>query len=345
MKHTETCAIEIRHYKKHLVIIALGFLALLILLAVPFIGMKYIPFRAIFSSSNIRAESEILWKFRIPRVLIAFLAGSALGLSGMAFQAMFRNPLATPFTLGVSSGAALGASIYIKFGIFFSILGVSGLTLSAFLGAIVSILIVYGLSKARKGFSTATMLLAGVAISFFFSSLILFIQYMSDFTHSFRILRWLMGGLDVMGFAPLLNMLPFLIIGAIAIFFLTNEMNLLTIGEEIAVSRGVSVSNIKKLIFFATSLMVGGVVAICGPIGFIGMMSPHICRLIIGPNHRYLTPATFLFGGSFLALCDTLSRTLIAPAEIPVGVITAILGGPFFIWLLLGKGLPETDLR
>jgi iron complex transport system permease protein len=299
--------------------------------------MKYIPFRAIFAPSSMRTESEILWQFRIPRVLIAFLAGAGLGLSGMAFQAMFRNPLATPFTLGVSSGAALGASIYIKCGIYFSLLGISGLTLSAFLGAIFSILIVYGLSRARKGFSTATMLLAGVAISFFFSSLILFIQYMSDFTHSFRILRWLMGGLDVMGFDPLLNMLPFLIIGGIVIFLLTNEMNLLTIGEEIAVSRGVSLSNIKKLIFFATSLMVGGVVAICGPIGFIGMMSPHICRLIIGPNHRHLTPATFLFGGAFLALCDTLARTLIAPAEIPVGVITAILGGPFFIWLLLAQ--------
>jgi iron complex transport system permease protein len=343
MKSKGTCSIKMKHYKKHLVIIVLGFLALLTLLAVPFIGMKYIPFRAILVSSGIRAESEILWKFRIPRVIIAFLAGAALGLSGMAFQAMFRNPLATPFTLGVSSGAALGASIYIKCGIFFSLLGISGLTLSAFLGAIFSILIVYGLSRARKGFSTATMLLAGVAISFFFSSLILFIQYMSDFTQSFYILRWLMGGLDVMGFSPLLNMLPFLIIGVIVIFSLSNEMNLLTIGEEIAASRGVSVSNIKKLIFFATSLMVGGVVAICGPIGFIGMMSPHICRLIIGPNHRYLTPTTFLFGGVFLVLCDTLARSLIAPAEIPVGVITAILGGPFFIWLLLGRGWLETD--
>lgn len=194
----------------------------------------------------------------------------------------------------------LSTSAYIKCGIYFSLLGISGLTLSAFMGAIFSILIVYGLSRARKGFSTATMLLAGVAISFFFSSLILFIQYMSDFTHTFRILRWLMGGLDVMGFNPLLNMLPFLIIGSIVIFLLTNEMNLLTIGEEIAVSRGVSISNIKKIIFFATSLMVGGVVAICGPIGFIGMMSPHICRLIIGPNHRHLTPATFFLAGHFL---------------------------------------------
>jgi iron complex transport system permease protein len=152
-----------------------------------------------------------------------------------------------------------------------------------------------------------------------------------------------MGGLDVMGFDPFFNMLPLLVIGSIVIFLLANELNLLMIGEEIAVSRGVALINIKKLIFFATSLMVGGVVAICGPIGFVGMMSPHICRLVIGPNHRYLTPATFLFGGVFLALCDTLARTLIAPAEIPVGVITAILGGPFFIWLLLGRGWLEMN--
>ena len=330
---------HIRTQRKEILVFIsiLVLLSLLVLFGAPFIGMKAIPIRALLSPPGIGTESEILWQFRVPRVLIAFLAGAGLGISGMAFQAMFRNPLATPFTLGVSSGAAFGAAVYVKLGIYFSLVGISGLTLSAFLGALLAILIVYTLSKARKGFSTATMLLAGVAMSFFFSSLILFIQYMCDFTHSFRILRWLMGGLEVMGFDPLLNMLPFVFFGAIIIFFLSNELNLLTIGDEIAVSRGVSLTFIKKLIFFATSLMVGGIVAICGPIGFVGMMTPHICRLIIGPNHRYLTPATFLFGGVFLTLCDTLARTLIAPAEIPVGIITALLGGPFFIWLLLGK--------
>jgi iron complex transport system permease protein len=179
--------------------------------------------------------------------------------------------------------------------------------------------------------------LAGVAFSLFFSSVILFTQYMSDFTHSFRILRWLMGGLEVVGYEPILNMAPFVISGSAIIFFMTHELNLMAVGEEIAVSRGVDVGSAKSILFFATSLMVGGVVAICGPIGFVGLMAPHICRLLIGADHRCLTAATLLFGGIFLTLCDVLSRTLIAPAEMPVGIITALLGGPFFVWLLLRK--------
>jgi iron complex transport system permease protein len=282
-------------------------------------------------------ESDIFWKIRVPRVCISFLAGAGLAVSGMAFQAMFRNPLATPFTLGVASGASLGASIYVRLGLVFSILGISGISIAAFAGAILSILLVYGLTRARRGFSITTMLLAGVAISFFFSSVILFTQYMSDFSQSFRILRWLMGGLEAVGFESVLNMAPFVISGSAIIIYMTYELNLMMTGEEIAASRGVSVRKTKKILFFATSLMVGGVVAICGPIGFVGMMVPHICRLLIGADHRYLTPATLLFGGAFLTLCDMLARTLIAPAEIPVGIITALLGGPFFIWLLLGK--------
>jgi len=186
-------------------------------------------------------------------------------------------------------------------------------------------------------FQTATMLLAGVAISFFFSSLILLIQYVCDMTHSFRIVRWLMGGLEAVGFQPAVNMFPFVVLGCVIVFFQLNGLNLLSVGEEIAVSRGVDASKTKKLLFFATSLMVGGVVAVCGPIGFVGMMVPHICRLLIGPDHRYLMPATILFGSAFLVICDTIARTAFAPVEMPVGIITALLGGPFFIWLLLSR--------
>jgi len=312
-------------------------LAIIVLLGAPMVGMRTIPVSAILHPASGRMESDIFWKIRIPRVCISFLAGAALAVSGMAFQAMFRNPLATPFTLGVASGASLGAAIYVRLGLVFSVLGISGISVFAFTGAILSILLVYGLTRVRRGFSTTTMLLAGVAISFFFSSIILFTQYMSDFTHSFRILRWLMGGLEVVGFESVLNMAPFVISGGAIILYMTHELNLMMTGEEIAISRGVSVWKTKKVLFFATSLMVGGVVAICGPIGFVGMMAPHICRLLIGADHRYLTPATLLFGGVFLTLCDMLARTLIAPAEMPVGIITALLGGPFFIWLLLGK--------
>jgi iron complex transport system permease protein len=324
---------------KHKLILLTIFLvlAIIVLSGAPIVGMNTVPVSAILHPASGRIESDIFWKIRIPRVCISFLAGAALAVSGMAFQAMFRNPLATPFTLGVASGASLGAAIYVRLGLVFSVLGISGISISAFAGAILSILLVYGLTRARRGFSTNTMLLAGVAISFFFSSVILFTQYMSDFTHSFRILRWLMGGLEVVGFESVLNMAPFVISGSAIILYMTHELNLMMTGEEIAISRGVSVWKTKRILFFATSLMVGGVVAICGPIGFVGMMVPHICRLLIGADHKYLTPATLLFGGVFLTLCDMLARTLIAPAEMPVGIITALLGGPFFVWLLLGK--------
>ena len=306
-----------------------------VFLIAPFLGMETITLGDLLEANRDQAKIDIFWKIRIPRTLIAFLAGAALSISGMAFQAMFRNPLATPFTLGVSSGAAFGAAMYIKIGIFFSLLGISGQLMSAFIGALLSICLVYGITRIKKGFSTATMLVAGVAINFFFSSLILFIQYMSDFANSFRIIRWLMGGFEVVGFLPVKTILPFIIIGSVIVFYLTNELNLLLLGEDIAQSRGGDVNKIKLALFFGASLMVGGVVAICGPIGFVGMMAPHICRLLIGWDHRYLTSASFLFGGAFLVFCDTLSRMVIAPAEIPVGVITALLGGPFFIWLLL----------
>jgi iron complex transport system permease protein len=321
--------------KKALILSTLVILTIIVLAGAPVIGMRMISLTSIFSSVSSGLESDIFWRIRIPRVCTAFLAGAALSISGMTFQAMFRNPLATPFTLGVSSGAALGAALHIRFGLAFSLLGVSGTSVSAFLGAIVAILVVYGITKVKKGFSTATMLLAGVAMSFFFSSVILFTQYMSGLAHSFRILRWMMGSLEVVGFDHVWNIFPFVISGSAIVLYLTNELNLMTTGDDIAISRGVNVKKIKKVLFFATSLMVGGVVAICGPIGFVGMMAPHICRLLIGWDHRYLTPASLLFGGMFLTLCDTLSRTLIAPAEIPVGVITALLGGPFFLWLLL----------
>jgi iron complex transport system permease protein len=153
-------------------------------------------------------------------------------------------------------------------------------------------------------------------------------------------MRWLMGGLEVTGFESVLNLAPFVISGCAIMFFATHELNLLTAGEEIALSRGVDVSKTKRVLFFGASLMVGSVVAVCGPIGFVGLMVPHMCRLIVGADHRYLTPAAMLFGGSFLTVCDTVARTIIAPAEIPVGIITALLGGHFFVWLLAGSPLP-----
>lgn len=325
------------------VLIALTIFAVFTVVLSPFIGMQRIPLDTVLNPQEGDIDTTVFWQIRVPRVLTAFLAGAALALSGMAFQAIFRNPLATPFTLGVASGASLGASIAVRFGLTFTILGISSTSLAAYIGATLAIALVYGLTQVRRGFSTATMLLAGVAVSFFFSSLILFVQYTSEFYNSFRLLRWLMGGLGLIGYDAVLSILPFTVTGLALLLYVTHELNLITTGDDIAMSRGVDVKKVKRLVFFTTSLMVGGVVAVCGPIGFIGMMAPHIARLMIGPNHRHLAPATCLFGGAFLVLCDTFARTILAPAELPVGVVTAFLGGPFFIWLLV-SGTAQKNL-
>ena len=244
----------------------------------------------------------------------------------------------TPFTLGVSSGASLGAAISIHLGWTFSIVGLPVISWLAFAGAMAAILLVYGLTRTAQGFSTSTMLLAGVAVSFFFSSLILFLQYLSDPTRTFRLLRWTMGGLaSVVGFDEVMSVLPFVTSGCLIVLYMTHQLNLITTGEELAAARGVEVNRMKITLFFVASAIVGAVVAVCGPIGFVGLMAPHICRLLTGADHRYLAPATVLFGGGFLVLCDTVARTAIAPTELPVGILTALMGGPFFLWLLLAR--------
>ena len=326
--------------RKSLVLLGLAVLVVAVLAVAPFVGGYEMPVRTLWDSSD-EIASKILWRIRIPRVLVGMLAGAALAASGMAFQAMFRNPLATPFTLGVASGASLGMVVYIQLGLSFAIWKIPGGSIFALVGAVLSIVLVYGLSRVRQGFSAATMLLAGVAVSFFFSSLILFIQYLADFTQTFQMVRWVMGGLDRgAGFDDVLGLLPCVLAGCLMLLCLTHEMNLLTTGDELAASRGVAVDRTKLIIFLAASLIVAAVVAVCGPIGFVGLMAPHICRLLIGPDHRHLLPATLLFGAAFLTLCDTLARTVMAPTELPVGIITALLGGPFFLWLLLGRSTP-----
>ena len=308
-------------------LILLTLFTALVMLASPWLDFS--------EAGSAEIQQMIIYELRIPRMLFGFIAGSGLALCGMVFQAMFRNPLATPFTLGVASGASLGAAISVYAGISFTILGLTATSLSAFAGALLAISFVYSISRFRFGFSGETLLLTGVAISFFFSSLILFIQYLRNVADSFQIIRWLMGSLTVVGYQELRQLLPFVGLTAIVIIYLSRELNLLMAGDEIASSRGVSVKYVRYALFFVTSLCVGAIVALCGPIGFVGMMVPHICRLIIGEDHRYLIPATLLFGGSFLVICDTLARLIIAPAELPVGVITTLLGGPFFLWLLM----------
>ena len=334
--------------KHHLVLWSLVGLALVVLAAAPFVGMETIWPESLWSDPA-GPEAAIFWKIRLPRVLAAFVAGAVLAVGGAALQAVFRNPLAEPFTLGVSSGAALGAALamYLTLppAMMLRLLGVRWnmptLPWCALAGALAAIGLVYGLTRLRSGFSSTALLLAGVAVSFFFSSMVLFLQYVSDPTRTFHMIRWVMGGLDrIVGYEDVLAMAPFALAGMLIIFLRRHELDLLLTGEDLAIARGVEVVQVKRLLFVAASVLVAGVVAICGPIGFVGLICPHICRLLVGPRHGRLLAASVCFGGLFLVLADTLARTLLAPTELPVGILTALSGGPFFLWLLLRSKQP-----
>lgn len=309
-------------------------LCLAIVAISPFLGMSFIAPADIFSRGH--PDGEVFWFLRLPRVAAAFLAGAGLSMSGMVFQALFRNPLATPFTLGVSSGASFGASVY--FGLGASFLGAFGGLGSALAGAALSMGLVYLVTRAKGGFNTSVMLLAGVVINFSFSSLVMFIQYLGDSRDALRIMHWLMGSLSGLETAALADLAFIIVLGAAAIWLMAPEIDLLTAGEELAASRGVRVNRTKMKIFLSASIMVAAVVSLAGPIGFVGMMVPHVCRMWLGWSHRLLLPAVFFGGGCFLVLCDLAARVILAPAEIPIGIITALLGGPFFLWTLFKAG-------
>ena len=301
-----------------------------------FFGISAISPSAIFVSNS--PDAEVFWKLRLPRVVAAFFAGAGLSVAGMVFQAMFRNPLATPFTLGVSSGASLGASLYFYLGTGIAAVGslaALGTLGAALCGGLFSMFLVYMITRARGGFSTPVMLLAGVVINFFFASLVLFIQYLGNAAESLRIMHWLMGSLAGIEAARLADFSCIILVGALFIYWMSPELDLLVAGEEFAASRGVAVRRVTMQAFFVSSLMVGAVVSLAGPIGFVGMMVPHLCRLFLGHAHKRLLPASFFAGGCFLAVCDLVSRMVLAPAELPIGIITALAGGPFFLWTLL----------
>lgn len=319
--------------------------SLFVLFFLPSVGIKNLNWENVFNASQ-SMDASIYWDIRIPRTLLGFFAGAGLALCGMVFQAIFKNALATPYTLGVASGASLGASIYIHLGSFLGLsfatsqihfLGFSPMSLAAFMGAGLSVLFIFTISTIKKSLSTASLLLTGVTLNLFFSSFILFLQYMSDYTQSFQIIRWLMGGLEVIGMESVYGIGIVTLLGSVIIYRFSQELNLLSLGEEIAQSRGVNLLQTKITLFIITSIIIATIISITGPIGFVGMIIPHLCRQIIGSDHRFLAPMSFIVGGVFLSLCDSFARVVLGPTELPVGIITALLGGPFFLWILIRK--------
>ena len=326
-------------YKITLIVFFLLFMATLCV--TPMIGSTRINLMNALSGgvhANNNLDANILFQVRLPRILLGALAGAALSVAGAIFQALLRNDLAAPFTLGVSSGAALGAVIAIVFNLNMIILGFPMVALFSFLGALGAVFLVFSLVRTRHGeFPTGILLLAGVTANFFFAAMVMFLHYISDFSQSFRILRWLMGGLDITDYQTVFSIAPMVFLGIGLLGYVSRDLNLISTGIHSATSRGVNVPRIQKIGFITASLITGTVVSITGPIGFFGLIVPHTVRLIVGSDLRILIPASMLFGASFLIVCDTVARTLIAPTEIPVGIITAMLGGPFFVWLLKRK--------
>lgn len=321
---------------KKVFIAILCLLTLLSLAIAPFVGGSSLNIQEVLSFDKNQPDYQIFFDIRLPRVLLAFIAGAALSVCGMCFQSIFRNDLATPFTLGVASGASFGVVLYIFLGgPVLLVAFLSGTSIAAFSGALIALAIIFSLVKFKKNVQLGDILLGGVAINFFFSSLILIFQFKSENSQLGEMLYWMIGGLQVIGYDHIKFVILFVLFGFVVVFRHLKEMDLLMVGEDMATSRGVDVSKVRQHLFLAVSLIVGAVVSVCGPIGFVGLMGPHICRRFTGPGHKLLFIASTLFGGLFLLVSDTIARTVFYPTELPVGLITSTLGGPFFFWLII----------
>lgn len=271
--------------------------------------------------------SPVFWSVRLPRTLVAFMVGASLSISGSVLQALFRNPLAEPYLLGISSGAGLGVCLSL-------LLGASwGLELSSFLGALFAVFLVY-IIAARDGFlSIEGLLLTGVAVNAFFSALIGFLMYaLGRDIHG--LLFWMWGGFGLSSWDKVIRAFPLFLFSVLIIFRNSNELNVLLWGEEHASQMGVEVEKVKREVLMSSSLITAVSVSLSGMIGFVGLVIPHIVRITLSPDHRVLLPLSTLMGGGALMLADTLSRVLVPPGEIPVGFITALTGAPLFIYLL-----------
>ena len=294
-------------------------------------GYQSIDWSQLFSDETART---IFFRLRLPRVVLGLIVGGSLAGVGAALQALFRNPLAEPFTLGVSGGAALGASIAIVLGFGASVGGIPLVFVFAFAGALVFVAVVYRLASAGSVVMPGALLLAGVVLNLIAGAGVLMIQFVTDYTRALQILRWMVGSLDVVGMDLVWRMLVFLVPGMLFLLTLTRDLHLIAMDEESAAALGVDVRRTERYVYAASSLIVGVSVAVAGPIGFVGLIVPHGVRLLFGEDLRIVLPGSILLGAAFLVLADTMARTLLGASELPVGAVTALVGGPLFLVLL-----------
>lgn len=305
-------------------IILLAAIFILAIIAGILKGAVNLSFLELFSAQN----RQIL-NLRIARVVLAIVAGSGLSVCGIVLQAILRNPLAEPYLLGTSSGAGLGAVIALTLGA-----AVTYMPFAAFVAALLSTLLVYSISKGRGKIGMQSLILSGVIVSMAFSAIILFLLSTSEKETLHGISWWLWGNLEVFDYKLLLIVSTIVSLGIFVVYMFSRDLNAMSIGEEDALHLGVNVELVKKILLFLVSLITAAIISVCGVIGFVGLIIPHITRLVVGPNHKTLIPVSCILSSAFMLLCDSLARTIFSPAEIPIGVITAIIGAPIFIILL-----------
>lgn len=296
------------------------------------IGSVPIPFRTFWDSTD-DAAWNILWKIRMPRVVLAALVGASLALAGAAFQGLLKNPLADPYTLGVSSGASVGAVITIFFGLSLPVLGIYTLPVMSMAGAFLTMIAVVGFARlVDRAMKMETIILTGIIFSSFLGSVIsLMIALTGDELR--QIIGWLLGSVSMRGWSFVIMDLPFVAVGALLVWLNRRELNAMMFGEERAIHLGVDVKKRKMMILAGGSMLTGAAVAVSGTIGFVGLVIPHMTRLLWGADHRHLLPLSFLNGAALLIICDLVARTIISPSELPVGVITAFIGAPVFAFI------------
>ncbi|HEY9153415.1 MAG TPA: iron ABC transporter permease [Anaerolineales bacterium] len=280
-----------------------------------------------------QVSNAILWDIRLPRTVLIALTGMALGGSGATYQGLFRNPLADPFLIGVASGAGLGAVIAMSIQWPYSFWGLMAIPMAAFIAGLLTIFIVYSLARVGKTIPTTNLILAGVAFSSFATSLTSFLMLRST-NEVRRALGWLLGGASQSGWTAVLAIVPYLIIGLGILTFSGHALNLLQFGDEQAQQLGLNITRAKTILLIAASLATAAAVAFSGIIGFIGLIVPHVMRLWFGADYRRLIPLSIIGGAAALILSDVVARVVIAPQEIPVGIVTALVGAPFFLWVL-----------
>lgn len=301
--------------------------ALIILSRLPILG-RFVPLAGVKSTSII-----ILMQLRLPRIILACLVGAALSVVGTSFQGIFKNPMADPYVLGVSSGAALGATLTMVFQIDSHIIGMSLVTVNAFLGAIITTFVVYNIARVGNKIPSSTLLLSGIAISFLLSSLIsLAMTFKRDEIE--KIVMWTMGSFSSASWDQVILLIIVLIPCTLLIYVFSKDLNIMLLGEDSAQSLGVEVEKVKKYILIVSTLMIATVVSVSGIIGFVGLIIPHAVRMLFGSDHKVVIPFSAVLGSIFLIACDTIARAVVPPSEIPVGIITSICGVPFFIYLL-----------